>query len=202
MSDRINVEPQESSSSGTPTTRSIATTAPLAGGGDLSADRTLSIGAASGSAAGSMSSADYTKLAGIAAGATVGLPAPYIQGLIAISQVGTSERFYRSTGDTGTLLSGALRVYVPATGTWRLRAAAQTQISGGETLTVSAIAMTSLSSTATSALALTFVNADGAAPVKSNTFSATGATWLGVSFLYTNATPYGSTIAFTLERVS
>lgn len=40
-------------SSGTPTTRSIATTAPLAGGGDLSADRTLSL-APSGQAAGDL----------------------------------------------------------------------------------------------------------------------------------------------------
>ena len=44
-------------------TRSISTTAPLTGGGDLSADRTLAISAASASAAGSMSAADFTKLA-------------------------------------------------------------------------------------------------------------------------------------------
>ncbi|CAN5445555.1 hypothetical protein BH09PSE4_BH09PSE4_18960 [soil metagenome] len=51
-------------------TRSIATTAPLAGGGDLSGDRIISITPASGSAAGSMSSTNFAKLAGIAAGAT------------------------------------------------------------------------------------------------------------------------------------
>lgn len=45
--------------------RAIATTAPLAGGGDLSADRTLTIGAATQSAAGSLSAADKTKLDGI-----------------------------------------------------------------------------------------------------------------------------------------
>jgi hypothetical protein len=55
---------------GVPTTRTISTTAPLTGGGDLSANRTLAISAASGSSAGSMSSADFTKLAGIASGAT------------------------------------------------------------------------------------------------------------------------------------
>lgn len=55
---------------GVPTTRTISTTAPLTGGGDLSANRTLAISPASGSAAGSMSSADFTKLAGIASGAT------------------------------------------------------------------------------------------------------------------------------------
>jgi len=53
-----------------PTSRLINTTAPLTGGGDLTADRTLGISAASGSAAGSMSSADFTKLSGIASGAT------------------------------------------------------------------------------------------------------------------------------------
>lgn len=50
--------------------RTIDTTAPLAGGGDLSANRTLSIAAASTGAAGSMSSADKTKLDGVASGAT------------------------------------------------------------------------------------------------------------------------------------
>lgn len=57
---------------GTPTSRLINTTAPLAGGGDLTADRTISIVAASGTDAGSMSSADFTKLAGIASGANIG----------------------------------------------------------------------------------------------------------------------------------
>lgn len=47
---------------GVPTSRVIATTAPLAGGGDLTADRTLSITAATSSAAGSMSAADKVKL--------------------------------------------------------------------------------------------------------------------------------------------
>jgi hypothetical protein len=45
-----------------PETRTIGTTAPLSGGGDLSANRTLSITAATGAAAGSMSAADKTKL--------------------------------------------------------------------------------------------------------------------------------------------
>lgn len=51
-----------SGGSGVPTTRTIATTAPLTGGGDLSANRTLAISAATGGAAGSMSAADKTKL--------------------------------------------------------------------------------------------------------------------------------------------
>lgn len=47
---------------GVPTSRLINTTAPLAGGGDLSADRTISITAATISAAGSMSALDKKKL--------------------------------------------------------------------------------------------------------------------------------------------
>lgn len=53
------------------TTRTIATTAPLAGGGDLSANRTLSITAATTVADGSMSAADKTKLDSMASGASV-----------------------------------------------------------------------------------------------------------------------------------
>ena len=53
-----------------PDTRTISTTTPLAGGGALSGNLTLTIGAASGSLAGSMSSADFTKLASVATGAT------------------------------------------------------------------------------------------------------------------------------------
>jgi len=51
-----------------PTTRTISTTAPLTGGGDLSADRTLAIDPATTSAAGSMSAADKAKLDGLSAG--------------------------------------------------------------------------------------------------------------------------------------
>jgi len=53
-----------------PTSRTISTTAPLTGGGNLTANRTLAISAATTSAAGSMSAADKTKLNGIATGAT------------------------------------------------------------------------------------------------------------------------------------
>lgn len=52
-------------SSSVPTSRNLATTAPLAGGGDLSADRTFSITAATTIAAGSMSASDKTKLDGL-----------------------------------------------------------------------------------------------------------------------------------------
>lgn len=57
-------------SGSTPTTRTISTTAPLTGGGDLSANRTLAISAATTGAAGSMSAADKLKLDGIEASAT------------------------------------------------------------------------------------------------------------------------------------
>ncbi|HET7485831.1 MAG TPA: hypothetical protein VFJ64_10725 [Solirubrobacterales bacterium] len=72
-------------SSAVPTTRTVGTTAPLTGGGDLSADRTLAISAASGVAAGSMSAADFTKLAGLPSSAvpttrTVGTTAPLTGG--------------------------------------------------------------------------------------------------------------------------
>lgn len=53
-----------------PATRSVSTTAPLTGGGDLSADRSLAISAATTGAAGSMSAADKTKLDGVASAAS------------------------------------------------------------------------------------------------------------------------------------
>jgi len=57
-------------SGSTPTTRTLSTTAPLTGGGDLSANRTLAISAATTGAAGSMSAADKLKLDGIEEAAT------------------------------------------------------------------------------------------------------------------------------------
>lgn len=52
------------------TTRSISTTAPLTGGGDLSANRTISMPAATASVDGYATSTQITKLNGIATGAT------------------------------------------------------------------------------------------------------------------------------------
>lgn len=54
---------------GVPLTRQINTTAPLTGGGDLSADRTLAIPAATSAAAGHMTAAQAAKLDGIPANA-------------------------------------------------------------------------------------------------------------------------------------
>lgn len=80
-----------------PSSRTIATTAPLLGGGDLSADRTLSVAAATTSAAGSMSAADKTKLDGIAAGATaLALASTAPANLGAAAAVGTGTTAARS----------------------------------------------------------------------------------------------------------
>ena len=58
-----------------PLARTISTTAPLTGGGDLSANRTLAISPATTSAAGSMSAADKLKLDGLSGGgATANIP--------------------------------------------------------------------------------------------------------------------------------
>jgi hypothetical protein len=57
---------------GVTTSRQINTTAPLTGGGDLSANRTLAISAATDSTAGSMSGTDKAKLDGATAAPTAG----------------------------------------------------------------------------------------------------------------------------------
>ena len=55
---------QAAGGGGVPATRTIATTSPLTGGGDLSADRTISIPAATSTAGGYMTTAQVTSLAG------------------------------------------------------------------------------------------------------------------------------------------
>lgn len=103
-----------------PATRLINTTAPLTGGGDLSADRTLAISAASTVAAGSMSAADKTKLDAITGtntgDQTITLTGPVTgsgtgsfattitAGAVGLSQmanVATGTVFYRKTASTG-----------------------------------------------------------------------------------------------------
>jgi len=115
-----------SGGAGTPTTRNIATTAPLAGGGDLSEDRTLTIGAASGSAAGSMSSAHYTKLEGLPAA----VPLVILQAQTATSRVTSTQQYiyfqgrHDSTFVLGSTATASLRVYLPAGLKIRIRASA------------------------------------------------------------------------------
>ncbi|MBI5297950.1 MAG: WD40 repeat domain-containing protein [Chloroflexi bacterium] len=75
--------------------RTISTTAPLTGGGDLSANRTLAISAATTGAAGSMSAADKSKLDGVAASADVtasALPGA-IHGATAGTTIADSDEF-------------------------------------------------------------------------------------------------------------
>jgi hypothetical protein len=67
-------------SSAVPTTRSVGTTAPLTGGGDLSADRTFAISPATSLVAGSLAAADFAKLVKIpsSAGPLVAFAGPTI----------------------------------------------------------------------------------------------------------------------------
>ena len=76
--------------------RAIATTAPLTGGGDLSADRTLGITAASSSAAGSMSASDKSKMDKIESGTYV----PLFGNRGGIASLGTTfEHCYHRSGN-------------------------------------------------------------------------------------------------------
>jgi hypothetical protein len=58
----VRADPIQGRGGGIASSRVVATTAPLTGGGDLSADRTIAISAATSGAAGSMSAADKAKL--------------------------------------------------------------------------------------------------------------------------------------------
>lgn len=93
------------------TSRTISTTAPLAGGGNLSSDLTLSIAAASGTNAGSMSASHFQLInSATNAGASLTLvlrdasgkfPATQLSGLTAVANGGTGVT---SFGGTNTLL--------------------------------------------------------------------------------------------------
>lgn len=92
------------------TARTISTTAPLAGGGDLSADRTLSIPAATTIADGYLTSTDWNTFNGkVATGRTISTTAPLSGGgdlsanrTLAISQANTSTDGYLSSTDWNT----------------------------------------------------------------------------------------------------
>lgn len=90
--------------------RNINTTAPITGGGDLSADRTIAISAATSGAAGSMSAADKSKLDGIASAATANSPDATLlaranhtgtQSISTILAAATSRFFGRITASGG-----------------------------------------------------------------------------------------------------
>lgn len=93
LSNKPTIPADQSSAVSALQSRTISTTGPLTGGGDLSANRTFAISAASTSAAGSMSAADKTKLDGIANGATalsLASTAPAALGTVAAVGVGTT----------------------------------------------------------------------------------------------------------------
>lgn len=108
-----------------PASRSIATTAPLTGGGDLSANRTLGIDAATTLAAGSMSAADKTKLDGIAAGATAYTDANARTAVIA-SSVSDGDTTHSPSGDAvfdALALKTSAAANETIVGTWRFQGA-------------------------------------------------------------------------------
>ena len=92
--------------------RSIGTTAPLTGGGDLSTNRTLGISAATTIAAGSMSAADKVKLDGVSAGASV------FSSILDFGGVG-NDTFNNTTAFTNAEASAFDRIYLPE-GTFKL----------------------------------------------------------------------------------
>jgi hypothetical protein len=97
-----------------PTSRTISTTAPLTGGGDLSADRTIAIPAATTSVNGYLTSADWTTFnnkastaalanylplaGGTLSGALGGTSATFSDQLIASSTGGGTSAIFRNTG--------------------------------------------------------------------------------------------------------
>lgn len=97
-----------------PNSRAINTSAPLTGGGDLSADRTLSIPVATNSQDGYLSAADHTTFSNAAAGSvptsrTISTTAPLAGGgdlsanrTLSISQATTSTNGYLSSTDWNT----------------------------------------------------------------------------------------------------
>lgn len=94
-----------------PATRKVETTAPLTGGGDLSANRTLAISAATALLPGSMSAADFSKLSGIEAGADV-TDATNVAAAGAVMTSRTVSTTAPLTG--GGALSGDLTLAIPA----------------------------------------------------------------------------------------
>jgi hypothetical protein len=111
-------------------TRLISTTAPLSGGGDLSADRTLSISQADGSTPGYLSSADWTTFNNkISPTRLISTTAPLLGGgdlsadrTLSISQANVASSGYLSSGDWNTFNdkiggSGTLNYTARFTGT-------------------------------------------------------------------------------------
>jgi hypothetical protein len=109
-----------------PSARTLTVAAPLTGGGDLSANRTLAISAASGSAAGRMRSADFTKLGLYPA--VSALPAGTV---LRVATGATTPAFgavdlANTNAVTGTLADARLSSNVPLKNTANTFSAAQT----------------------------------------------------------------------------
>jgi len=98
----------------TPNTRTISTTSPLAGGGDLSANRTFSIAQANATTNGYLSSTDWTTFnsKGVGSVTSVGLTMPTAftvtnspitgSGAIAVTGAGLSSQYIRGDGQLAT----------------------------------------------------------------------------------------------------
>ena len=98
-------------------TRTLSTTAPLAGGGDLSANRTLSIAQASGSADGYLSSANWTTFNSKESALTFSSPLSRSGNTISLPVATTSASGYLSGTDWTTFNSkiggSGTAIYVP-----------------------------------------------------------------------------------------
>ena len=123
-----------------PVARTISTTAPLTGGGDLSANKTIAIPAATAAAAGHATAAQITKLDAIAAGSQVNVlegvtgTAPIVAGAIAaksqaisIAAASASVPGSMSAADFASLRDG----WIPGTGTWTYATATTITVPSG-----------------------------------------------------------------------
>ena len=108
-----------------PTTRHVDTSSPLAGGGALSADLTLSIPKATGSVDGYLASGDWATFAGKQSALT--FPLASTLGGTGVNNVGTLTNASNTTiTGGGTLALAGYTLTVPATGTAGLLSRAQT----------------------------------------------------------------------------
>lgn len=135
----------DASTTKVPTTRTISTTAPLTGGGDLSADRTLAVNAASTSATGVVQLSDSTSTTGSTKAATeTAVKAAYDIGAAAIPK--TSPTIVADFSKSGTLATG--------TGTFRW------YNDSGSTLTIGSV-RASVGTAPTGASLIVDVNVNG-----------------------------------------
>lgn len=99
-----------------PTSRTISTTAPLTGGGDLSADRTFAIPAATTSINGYLTSADWTTFNGKQSALSFTAPLVNTTGTISIPAATTSVNGYLTSTDWTTFNNKQAVLTNPVTG--------------------------------------------------------------------------------------